>query len=253
MRLVIVVRTARRDGLAAHPVVAAHAAKQRPEGVARGVELGAHAPHDGRPEVGDGAPALLIRLRAPDPHKARAIIERSEIGQVDGRDLRNAQHRVARKGDDSGIAQSGRRAIVGACEGACGVGLRPGDAGDLAAAPILAFAAKPLHGEAGFRPCGVRRPGEPGDEANRGEARIVERERARVAMGSMGVGCAGSETSDKLKPRMNGRDVTRRPADKWIVDFGWTMDDRQAALYEAPFQHVQQHVYPARLRNRRES
>ena len=63
----------------------------------------------------------------------------------------------------------------------------------------------------------------------------------------------GGHNSDVLKPWMNGRDVTRRPADKWIVDFGWTMDDEQAALYEAPFQHVQQHVYPARLRNRRES
>ena len=63
----------------------------------------------------------------------------------------------------------------------------------------------------------------------------------------------GGHNSDVLKPWMNGRDVTRRPADKWIVDFGWTMDDELAALYEAPFQHVRQHVYPARLRNRRES
>ncbi len=44
--------------------------------------------------------------------------------------------------------------------------------------------------------------------------------------------------------------ITRRPADKWIVDFGWTMESEEAALYEAPFQHTQEHVYPMRQRNR---
>ena len=48
-------------------------------------------------------------------------------------------------------------------------------------------------------------------------------------------------------------DITRRPAGKWIVDFGWRMSREEAALYEAPFQHVREHVYPARQRNRRES
>ena len=52
---------------------------------------------------------------------------------------------------------------------------------------------------------------------------------------------------------MNGMDITRRPADKWIVDFGWTMVKEEAALYEAPFQHTQKHVYPMRQNNRRES
>ena len=52
---------------------------------------------------------------------------------------------------------------------------------------------------------------------------------------------------------MNGMAITRRPADKWIVDFGWTMESEEAALYEAPFQHTQEHVYPMRQGNRRES
>ena len=52
---------------------------------------------------------------------------------------------------------------------------------------------------------------------------------------------------------MNGMDVTRRPSDKWIVDFGWSMVREEAALYEAPFQHAQEHVYPKRQTNRRES
>ena len=63
----------------------------------------------------------------------------------------------------------------------------------------------------------------------------------------------GRQNSDVLKPWMNGMDITRRPADKWIVDFGWTMVKEEAALYEAPFQHTQKHVYPMRQDNRRES
>ena len=59
--------------------------------------------------------------------------------------------------------------------------------------------------------------------------------------------------SDVLRPWMNGMSITRRPADKWIVDFGWTMVREDAALYEAPFQHAQEYVHPMRQRNRRES
>ena len=60
----------------------------------------------------------------------------------------------------------------------------------------------------------------------------------------------GQLNSDVLAPWMNGMAITRRPADKWIVDFGWTMEREEAALYEAPFQHAQEHVYPMRQRNR---
>ena len=63
----------------------------------------------------------------------------------------------------------------------------------------------------------------------------------------------GRPNSDVLAPWMNGMSVTRRPADKWIVDFGWTMGKEEAALYEAPFAHAQEKVYPMRQRNRRES
>ena len=63
----------------------------------------------------------------------------------------------------------------------------------------------------------------------------------------------GRPNSDVLVPWMNGMAIARRSADKWIVDFGWTMVREEAALYEAPFQYTQEHVYPMRLRNRRES
>ena len=63
----------------------------------------------------------------------------------------------------------------------------------------------------------------------------------------------GRTNADVLKPWINGMDLTRRPAGKWIVDFGWTMSDREAALYEAPFRWVQEHVHPMRQVNRREA
>ena len=63
----------------------------------------------------------------------------------------------------------------------------------------------------------------------------------------------GRSNADVLRPWMNGMDVTRRPADKWIVDFGWDMVREEAALYEAPWRHAREHVYPMRQRNRRES
>ena len=60
----------------------------------------------------------------------------------------------------------------------------------------------------------------------------------------------GRPNSDVLRPWMNGFSVTRRPTDKWIVDFGATMVREEAALYEAPFQYAQERVYPMRQRNR---
>ena len=62
----------------------------------------------------------------------------------------------------------------------------------------------------------------------------------------------GRPNSDVLAPWMNGMALTRRPADKWIVDFGWNMVKEEAALYEAPFQHAKEHIYPMRQRNRSE-
>jgi type II restriction/modification system DNA methylase subunit YeeA len=62
----------------------------------------------------------------------------------------------------------------------------------------------------------------------------------------------GRPNADVLRPWVNGMDVARRPADKWIVDFGWEMDEPQAALYEAPFAHCLSNVKPEREQNRRE-
>ena len=63
----------------------------------------------------------------------------------------------------------------------------------------------------------------------------------------------GRPNADVLRPWINGMDLTRRPAGKWVADFGWTMSEGEAALYEEPFRHAKEHVYPMRQRNRRES
>ena len=62
----------------------------------------------------------------------------------------------------------------------------------------------------------------------------------------------GRPNADVLKPWMNGMDVTRRTRGKWIVDFGWKLNESEAAFFEEPFRHVQDHVYPMRQRTRRE-
>ncbi len=61
----------------------------------------------------------------------------------------------------------------------------------------------------------------------------------------------GRTNADILKPWMNGMDLTRRSAGKWIVDFGWDMSEGDAALYEGPFRWAQQRVHPMRQRNPR--
>ncbi len=60
----------------------------------------------------------------------------------------------------------------------------------------------------------------------------------------------GRANADVLMPWRNGMDLTRRPAGKWIIDFGSEMDEADAALYEAPFSHAVEHVRPTRRRNR---
>lgn len=54
----------------------------------------------------------------------------------------------------------------------------------------------------------------------------------------------GRPNADVLKPWVNGMDLTRRPAGKWIVDFGMTITAEDAALYEEPFRLIQERVRP---------
>ncbi len=62
----------------------------------------------------------------------------------------------------------------------------------------------------------------------------------------------GKPNSDVIRPIWNGADVTRRAADRWVIDFA-LMDESEARLYELPFQHLVRFVYPVRVANNREA
>ena len=58
----------------------------------------------------------------------------------------------------------------------------------------------------------------------------------------------GRSNADVLRLWVNGSDITGRPRGMWIVDFGTDMSLEQAAMYESPFEFVNGHVKPERLR-----
>ena len=60
----------------------------------------------------------------------------------------------------------------------------------------------------------------------------------------------GRPNTDVLKPWTNGQDQTGRPSGKWIIDFGTSIEEADAALYEQPYAHVAKHVKPVREKNR---
>ncbi len=60
----------------------------------------------------------------------------------------------------------------------------------------------------------------------------------------------GKPNSEVVKPWVNGLDITRRPRDFYIIDFGIEMTLEDAALYEAPFEYANENVRPARERSR---
>ena len=55
-----------------------------------------------------------------------------------------------------------------------------------------------------------------------------------------------------VRPWANGLDVTRRPQDRWVVDFGCDMPLSEAALFETPFTHIERVVKPTRAQVRRD-
>mgnify|MGYP003377373153 CR=1 FL=1 len=63
----------------------------------------------------------------------------------------------------------------------------------------------------------------------------------------------GRPNNDVVRPWVNGLDITRRPRNMWIIDFGVDMSEVDASQYEAPYEHICQHVKPVRIGNRRES
>jgi len=72
-----------------------------------------------------------------------------------------------------------------------------------------------------------------------------------------GLLCAPNPTrqpnSDVMTPWVNGKDVTSRSRDRWIIDFGVGMGETAAARFHEPFEHVRSCVLPARRTNARDS
>ena len=61
----------------------------------------------------------------------------------------------------------------------------------------------------------------------------------------------GRNNAEVVRPWINGEDLNGRSRNLWIIDFGVDMSMVQAALYEAPFEHVRTVVRPERIKNRR--
>jgi type II restriction/modification system DNA methylase subunit YeeA len=62
----------------------------------------------------------------------------------------------------------------------------------------------------------------------------------------------GKSNSEVVRPWSNGQDITTRPSDTWIIDFGVDRSEAESALYETPFAHVLREVKPMRDAGNRE-
>jgi type II restriction/modification system DNA methylase subunit YeeA len=60
----------------------------------------------------------------------------------------------------------------------------------------------------------------------------------------------GCNNADVVKPWINGLDVTRKPRDMWIVDFGLMSED-EASAYVVPYEYLRENVKPIRMTNNR--
>ncbi|MCB8980374.1 MAG: class I SAM-dependent DNA methyltransferase [Ardenticatenaceae bacterium] len=59
--------------------------------------------------------------------------------------------------------------------------------------------------------------------------------------------------NEVVKPWANGSDITGRPRNMWIIDFGVDTPIEEASLYEAPFEHLKQKVKPQREKSKQEN
>jgi len=60
----------------------------------------------------------------------------------------------------------------------------------------------------------------------------------------------GRSNAEVIRPWKNGLDITGRDRDMWIIDFGTRMPEKEAALYEKPFEYARTHVKPTRVGKR---
>ncbi len=59
----------------------------------------------------------------------------------------------------------------------------------------------------------------------------------------------GIPNSKVLRPWINGMDLTKRPTDTWLIDFGMGVSESESSMFEKPFEYVVENVKPVRLKN----
>jgi hypothetical protein len=64
---------------------------------------------------------------------------------------------------------------------------------------------------------------------------------------------SGYNNADVIFPYRNSLDLTQRVRNVWVIDFGTSMSEDEAAKYELPFRHVEQFVRPMRADVRRKA
>ena len=60
----------------------------------------------------------------------------------------------------------------------------------------------------------------------------------------------GRPNTEVIRRWVNGVDITQRPRDMWIIDFGTNRTEEDAALYETPYEHIKANVKPQRIKNK---
>jgi len=63
----------------------------------------------------------------------------------------------------------------------------------------------------------------------------------------------GKRNDEVVRPWANGFEITRRPTDMWILDFGVRLEEYEAYLYEAPYEHLLEYVRPLRSITKRDA
>jgi type II restriction/modification system DNA methylase subunit YeeA len=63
----------------------------------------------------------------------------------------------------------------------------------------------------------------------------------------------GRPNSDVVRPWINAKDFTSKTRGHFIIDFGHDLSEQEAALYELPFQYIEEHVKSERSCNKRET
>jgi len=62
----------------------------------------------------------------------------------------------------------------------------------------------------------------------------------------------GRSNLEVVRPSINGRDITGRSSDRWILMFEGIDSEKELALYEAPYRYARSVVYPARQQSKTE-